>query len=184
METNGYSIQDLVADLRSGVSELADESKILSQVRPLVRRAALSNDSWLEKRFYVADPEQGFGVYLLHEERDHSLAIFAVSWLPNRGAPPHDLGTWAVLAGVDGPERNEFFERIDDGSRPGYAELKKVGEKVFRAGDVLAMRTGQIHSVWNDSDSVSISLHVYGRTSSTRGDSSLTSTSVPRRRSF
>ena len=163
METSGYSIQSLVTDLRRVVSDRADEPKILSQVRPLALRAALSKDSWLEKRFYVADPEQGFGVYLLHEEPDHSLAIFAVSWLPNRGAPPHDHGTWAVIAGVDGPERNELFERIDDGTRPGHAELKKVGEKVFRAGDVLAMRTGQIHSVWNDSDSVSVSLHMYGR---------------------
>ena len=144
METSGYTIQSLVTDLRRVVSDRVHEPEILSQVRPLALRAARSKDSWLDKRFYVVDPEQGFGVYLLHEERDHSLAILAVSWLPNRGTPPHDHGTWAVIAGVDGPERNEFFERIDDGSRPGYAELKKVGEKVFRAGDVLAMRTGQV----------------------------------------
>jgi predicted metal-dependent enzyme (double-stranded beta helix superfamily) len=163
METNGYSIQSLVTDLRRVVSEVADERKVLSQIRPLAQRAALSKDSWLERRFYAADPEQGFGVYLLHEEPDHSLAIFAVSWLPNRGAPPHDHGTWAVVAGVDGPERNEFFDRVDDRSRSGYAELKKIGEKVFHAGDVLAMRTGQIHGIWNDSDRVSVSLHIYGK---------------------
>ena len=105
MQTSGYSIQSLVADLRRVVSDCADESKILSQVRPLALRAALSKDSWLEKRFYAADPEQGFGVYPLHEELDHSLAIFAVSRLPNRGAPPHDHGTWADIAGDDGPEK-------------------------------------------------------------------------------
>jgi predicted metal-dependent enzyme (double-stranded beta helix superfamily) len=163
METNGYSILNLVTDLRRVVSEATDERSILSQVRPLAQRAALSKDSWLENRFYAANPEQGFGVYLLHEEPDHSLAIFAVSWLPNRGAPPHDHGTWAVVAGVDGPEKNEFFERQDDRTHVGYAELKKVGEKVFRVGDVLTMRTGQIHSIWNEGDSVSISLHIYGK---------------------
>ena len=163
METSGYSIQRLATDLRRVVSEAADERKILSEIRPLAHRAALSRDLWLEKRFYAADPEQGFGVYLLHEEADHSLAIFAVSWLPNRGAPPHDHGTWAIVASVDGPEKNEFFDRLDNGSRTGYAELKKVGEKVFHPGDVLAMRTGQIHSIWNDSDSVSVSLHIYGK---------------------
>ena len=135
----------------------------MSRVRPLARQAALSRDSWLEKRFYVANPEQGFGVYLLHEEGDHSLAVFAVSWLPHRGAPPHDHGTWAVVASVEGPEKNEFFERRDDRGRPGYAELEKVGEKVFDVGDVLAMRTGQIHSIWNESDAVSLSLHIYGK---------------------
>ena len=158
-----YSIASLVDDLRRIVAETPDEAEILSRARPLARRAALSKDTWLEKRFYTADPEQGFGVYLLHEEPDHSLAVFAVSWLPNRGAPPHDHGTWAIVAGVDGPEKNEFYERLDDRSRRGYAELKKIGEKVFGVGDVLAMRTGQVHSIWNESDAVSVSLHVYGR---------------------
>jgi len=163
METIGYSIPNLVTDLRRVVSGAADEGDILSGVRPLAQQAALSKDSWLEKRFYGANPEQGFGVYLLHEEGHHSLAVFAVSWLPHRGAPPHDHGTWAVIAGVDGPEKNEFFERRDDRSRPGYAELKKVGEKVFGVGDVLAVHTGQIHSIWNESETVSVSLHIYGK---------------------
>src|SRR5258707_9029956 len=144
MDSNRYSISKLTADLRAICAEFSDEKNIIGHVRPLARRAALSKNDWLEKRFFQASPDQGFGVYLLHEEPDHSLAVFAVSWLPARGTPPHDHGTWAVIAGVDGPEKNEFFERIDDGSRLGYAELKKVGEKVFRAGDVLAMRTGQV----------------------------------------
>jgi predicted metal-dependent enzyme (double-stranded beta helix superfamily) len=163
MATNAYSIEELVTDLRRIVSEVADERQVLSQVRPLALRAAMSKDSWLERRLYVADQEQGFGVYLLHEEPDHGLAIFAVSWLPDRGAPPHDHGTWAVVAGVDGPEKNEFFERVDDRSRAGYAELRKIGEKVFEAHDVLTMRTGAIHSIRNESDAVSISLHIYGK---------------------
>ena len=163
MELNGYSIQSLVEDLHRVVSEQSDEREILSRVRPLAQRAALSKGAWFEERFYSANPEQGFGVYLLHEERDHSLAIFAVSWLPSRGAPPHDHGTWAVVAGVEGPEKNEFFERVDDRSRSGHAELTKVGEKVFGVGEVLAMHTGQIHSIRNESDSISVSLHIYGR---------------------
>jgi len=62
MATSDYSIQRLVTDLRRVVSEVADEREIMSRVRPLAQRAALSKDSWLEKRFYTADPEQGFGV--------------------------------------------------------------------------------------------------------------------------
>lgn len=112
---------------------------------------------------YQADPGQGFGIHLLHEESDHTLAVFVVSWLPNRGTPPHDHGTWALVAGVDGPERNEFFERIDDRSRPGHAKLKQIGEKVFESGDVVAMPTGTIHSVWNETGKVTLSLHIYGK---------------------
>ena len=156
-------IEALVTHLKEVVSGAKDEPDILSGIRPLAQRAALASDSWMKKDFYKADIKQGFGVHLLHEEPDHSLAIFVVSWLPGRSAPPHDHGTWAVVAGVEGPEKNEFFERADDRTRPGYAELKKIGEKVFGVGEVLAMRTGQIHSITNESNGVSVSLHIYGK---------------------
>lgn len=163
MAATQYSIPELVADLKSICATCHDDREIISRVRPLAKRAAACKDLWLEKRFYEADQEQGFGVHLLHEEPDHTLAVFAISWLPNRGTPPHDHGTWAVVAGVDGSEKNEFFERVDDRSRPGYAELKKIGGKVFDVGEVVAMPRGAIHSVWNDTGAVTVSLHIYGK---------------------
>ena len=163
MSANGYSIARLVAEIEEVCARTNEERDILSALRPLARAAALSKASWLEDRMYHADAQQGFGVHLLHEKPDHTLAVFAVSWLPHRGAPPHDHGTWAVVAGVDGPEKNEFFERIDDRSRAGYAELKKIGEKVCGAGEVVALPAGMIHSVWNETDRVTVSLHIYGK---------------------
>lgn len=163
MDTGGYSVVNLVADLKKVCGQWTDEREILRAVRPLAHRAALAKDKWLEERMYNADPTHGFGVYLLHEEPGHALAVLAVSWLPHRGTPPHDHGTWGVVAAVDGPEKNEFFERIDDRSRPGHAELRKIGEKVCAPGDVVAMPRGVIHSVSNVTDAVSVSLHIYGK---------------------
>jgi predicted metal-dependent enzyme (double-stranded beta helix superfamily) len=163
MEADRYSISELANDVKRVCAESENEHQILSRLRPLARRAALSKSSWLEDRMYEADATQGFGVHLIHEEPDHTIAILALAWLPDRGAPPHDHGTWAVVAGVDGPEKNEFFERADDRSRPGHAELKKIGEKVCGVGDVVALPKGTIHSVWNETDKVSLSLHIYGK---------------------
>ncbi|MCM2252649.1 MAG: cysteine dioxygenase family protein [Ramlibacter sp.] len=163
MNTDTYSIPQLVTDLKNACAHATDEREIISAVRPLARRAARSKASWLQDRMYGVQADPGIGVYLLHEEPDHTLAILAVSWYPHRGAPPHDHGTWAVVAGVDGAEKNHFFERTDDRSRPGHAELRKVGEKVFQAGDVVAMPKGVIHSVSNETDVVTVSLHIYGK---------------------
>jgi predicted metal-dependent enzyme (double-stranded beta helix superfamily) len=163
METKPYLIEQLVADLRDVCADATGERDILSRGRPLARRAALSKAAWLTGHMYDTDSSQGFGVHLLHEDSDHALAIFAVSWLPDRGTPPHDHGTWAIVVGVDGPEKNEFYERVDDRSRSGYAELRKIGAKVFEPGEVVAMPTGTIHSVWNESSRVTLSLHIYGR---------------------
>jgi predicted metal-dependent enzyme (double-stranded beta helix superfamily) len=150
MKDDVTSLAQFVTDLRRITSEGRDEKQVLLALRPLVHRFALSG-TWLEPRYYKADTDQGVGVHVLHEEPDHTLAVFAASWLPGRGVPPHDHGTWAIVVGVDGREKNVFWERVDDRSRAGFAEVRQVGEKVFGPGDVLVMPAGMIHSVRNES---------------------------------
>lgn len=162
MKVADYGVDDFVGDLRAITARTDDPQGVIQQVRPLVARLA-TDRSWVRPEYYQAGEEQGFGVHLLHEEPDHTLAVFAVSWLPGRGAPPHNHGTWAVVAGVDGPELNTFWKRVDDGSREGYAEIVKAGEKVFRDGEVVSFLPDAIHSVDNTTDRVTLSLHVYGK---------------------
>ena len=162
METE-FNIERLVAELRAARAAAGGEHELLARVRVLARRAAMRRDDWLRPEMCVPDAEQGFGICVLHEEVDHQLAVFVASWLPNRGTPPHDHGTWAVVAGLEGTERNSFWTRMDDRSRPGYAETVKVDERTFGPGDVLVLPPGAIHSVWNDGDRISVSLHIYGR---------------------
>jgi predicted metal-dependent enzyme (double-stranded beta helix superfamily) len=157
-----YTLDQFVDEMRRAAAEATGEHETIAAIRPLVQRFALS-ESWRDPRHYRADPDQGFGAHLLHEEPDHRLAVFAASWLPGRGTPPHDHGTWVIVVGVDGTEKNFFFERSDDRARPGYAELRQVGEQVLGPGEVLAMPTGAIHAVINDSERVTLSLHVYGK---------------------
>ena len=156
-------IAGLVSELREARAAARSEHDLLARVRVLARRAAMCRDDWLRPEMCVPDAEQGFGICVLHEEVDHQLAVFVASWLPDRGTPPHDHGTWAVVAGLKGTERNSFWTRMDDGSRPGYAETVKVDERTFGPGDVLVLLPGAIHSVWNDGDRVAVSLHIYGR---------------------
>ena len=158
----GYGLSDFVGDLRAVTGGTRDDRVIIDRVRSLARELALSK-TWLDRRHYQCDAAQGFGVHLLHEEPDHTLWVIAASWLPGRGAPPHNHGTWAVVAGVDGPETNVFWTRLDDGSRPGYAEVRKQAELVFGPGDVVSCLPDSIHSVENRTDAVTVSLHVYGR---------------------
>ncbi|HXH13465.1 MAG TPA: cysteine dioxygenase family protein [Alphaproteobacteria bacterium] len=162
MAADPYTLPQFVQDLRRIAGQTAAPGDIIAHLRPLVQRLALSK-AWLQPRHFECDPEQGFGVHLLHEESDHTLAVFAIGWLPGRGAPPHNHGTWAVVAGVDGPEKNVFWKRLDDGSRPGYAELRKEGERSFGPGEVVAFLPDDIHSVTNETERVTVSLHVYGK---------------------
>ena len=162
MTATEYVLEDFVADLRRIVGASEDEAAILAQVQPLARRFA-GERSWLCEGMYSAEPAPGFGTTLLHAEVDHSLFMVVDSWLPGRGVPPHDHATWAVVVGVDGSERNIFWQRLDDATRPGYAELRRIGEQCISPGQTLAMPSGSIHSVINETPHTSLSFHVYGR---------------------
>ena len=157
-----YSLDAFVSDLRAAAAATRTSADTLARVRPLAVRLAAER-TWLRPEHYRTDPDQGFLLHLLHEEPNHDLAVMALAWLPGRGTPPHDHGTWAIVVGVDGEERNEYFRRVDDCTRPGHAELEKVSERVCGPGDVVQMLPGAIHRVTNIGPKVAVSLHVYGR---------------------
>ena len=128
---------------------------MITAVRPALLRLAQSG-SWRSPQLYECDADQGFGVTVLHEEPDRSLWLVAVAWLPGRGALPHNHGTWAVVAGVDGPERNILWRRR--GSR-----LERQSEETVGPGNVVGFLPQAIHSVTNESQRKTLSLHAYGR---------------------
>lgn len=157
-----YSLQQYVDDLRLISAEADDEDEIFRRLGPLALRL-VADSCWLQPKHYESDESQGFGVHLLHQEADHSLAVFAVNWLPGRGTPPHDHGTWAVIAGIEGVERNVRYQRVDDGRRAHYAELEVKKEFDADAGELVCIRSGGIHKVTNETDALTLSLHTYGR---------------------
>ena len=89
--------------------------------------------------------------------------MFASAYSAGRGFPPHDHGNWAVVAGVEGVETDTYWRRIDDGTREGYAKLEKGVVTRIAPGQASAMITGEIHSVVNETDETTISLHIYGK---------------------
>ena len=157
------TVDHLVDALREAREVATSEPDMLWRVRTIAERAVEGRAGWLRPSMCEPDPVQGFGVHVLHEEDNHDLAVMVASWLPQKGTPPHDHGTWAVVAGLEGTERNTAWMRLDDGMRESYAELLPCGDRLLEPGSVIAMRSGAVHSVRNDGDRISVSLHIYGR---------------------
>lgn len=160
-QANGL-IGEFVRQLRDIAAATTDERAIIQKVRPLARRLA-EDTGWVEPSFYECDEDQGFGITILHEEPDYSLLVEAIAWLPGRGVMPHDHQTWGVVVGLDGDEKNVNWERRDDGSRPGYADLAVRNVVIVRRGDALGFLPDDIHSVHNEGETASLSLHIYGK---------------------
>ena len=160
----GYSTKRLVADLRELRLRSATEAQVLDAVPDLAKRMVLNKHNWL--RPHMCEPAAAddgrAGVYTLHEEPDHSLAIFVVTWLPGDETPPHNHGTWAVIAGLEGHETNHWWLRTDDGKVPGYAKVQRAGKRRVDPASIVAMPGDAIHSLHNDSEAASITLHLYG----------------------
>jgi predicted metal-dependent enzyme (double-stranded beta helix superfamily) len=160
--TESYPLEQYINDLRSIVADTRDEDQIIGRVGPLAQRV-VADKSWLQPKHYETDEEQGFGVHLLHEEADHSLAVILVNWLPGKGTPPHDHGTWAVVVGIEGVEHNVRYKRLDDRTNPDYAELAVKQDMNASEGELVCVKTGGIHKVTNETERMTLSLHTYGR---------------------
>ena len=160
--TTSYTLDQYVRDLRTIAAQETDPVKITDLVAPLAKKFAQSPEL-RRSEYRECDDEQGFGVHMLHEEPNHDLAVFLVSWLPNRGTTPHNHKTWAVVVGIEGQEQEISYYRLDDGTTRGYADLTYSGEQVMTAGDIAHCYPEHIHTVRNVGKDISMSLHTYGR---------------------
>lgn len=68
---------------------------------------------------------------------------------PREPAPVHEHRAWYVLRVINGRERYTEYERLDDGMREGYAELRKGPTRLLAPGDVL-MTTGPVIHLHED----------------------------------
>ena len=157
-----YTLDAYIGELRRIVASETDPAAITTLVAPLARKFAQAVE-WSRPEYRACDPEQGFGVHLLHEEPDHALALFLIAWLPGRGTTPHNHKTWAVVVGLTGEEQETNYERLDRGETPGHAELAQRGAQIMRAGDVACCHPEHIHAVRNVGTDIAMSLHTYGR---------------------
>jgi predicted metal-dependent enzyme (double-stranded beta helix superfamily) len=84
---------------------------------------------------------------LLYEDPDHGFAINAVVRTAGRRGSAHDHGTMWVLYGVlDGTESLERFDRVDDGSVAGRAEIRLSSVTQGGAGKVDLVEPYAIHA--------------------------------------
>jgi len=154
----GYSVKALVADLRD-LRAGRDEAALLREAPELAKRLVLMKHNWLRPYMCVPDPALGDKptMFRLHEEPDHGLAVFVVALPPGQETPPHDHGTWAVIAGLEGHETSHTWERVE-----GTTNVRRIASQDIDPRTILSLPDGTIHSLHNDSGAVSVTLHLYG----------------------
>ena len=156
------AISELIIKMKQVCAATNEPNEILAAIAPAAKSLA-NNKNWIKSEYFECDEGQGMGITILNEEPDHSILVETVAWLPGRGVAPHDHQTWGVVVGIDGVEVNINWRRLDDGSNPNFAELETAEKREIRNGDVVPLLPDDIHSVRNEGETTSLSLHVYGR---------------------
>lgn len=117
--------------------------------------------------FQLADfpaPTQGLSVlYRLAQGPDRQPALYLQTGLAGDDTPPHNHGTWAVIAGVVGEEENILYERLDSGDRPGRGSVRPKGRFTVKPGTAIAFMPDEVHSIMLQGKEPAIHLHLYGK---------------------
>jgi predicted metal-dependent enzyme (double-stranded beta helix superfamily) len=90
---------------------------------------------------------EGHKNLMLYEDPDYNFVVNAVVRTPGRKGSVHDHAhAWTAYGVLDGTESLERFERLDDGSKEGYADVRMTGVTQGKGGSVDLVAPFDIHA--------------------------------------
>ena len=111
---------------------------------------------------FPVDAEHPAQVYRLSEDADGGFALYLSAGLAGKAQPPHDHTTWAVIAGVEGNERNELYrrEKTSDPARDALVHQRTVD---VASGSAVVLLPDDVHTIELVEGQDGRHLHFYGR---------------------
>ncbi|MFI0372836.1 cysteine dioxygenase [Actinomadura sp. 1N219] len=149
-------LDELVIAVRAAVARPADWRGTASHVADALREH-MPSPELLTPDQLTGEPGT-FRSHRLHVEPDGSFSMVAIVWQPGAVTLVHDHVTWCVFGTLTGVEYEDLYTLSEDGTA-----LIEVGSNHAPTGEVSGFAPpGDIHRVRNDSDTVAVSLHIYG----------------------
>jgi predicted metal-dependent enzyme (double-stranded beta helix superfamily) len=113
----------------------------------------------------VDEPAEDWYVAYRHDDPARSYSVQVFVWPPGSATRVHDHSSWGAFCCVVGSVFEERYERLDDGSLPYHARLKKLWRLEWSREDGIStvLPGGEgIHRVGNPTEEPAISVHLYG----------------------
>lgn len=164
------AIAQLISQVRATVQHGAVDRAALSAIETYLGRLAARPALWSDAEFPDPPPDSQQRRYMLHEEPDHSLALYLMVWRKGRRTPIHDHQTWACIAAVQGAETNDLYRCVSRDPAGGRGKVEPVGTREIRPGQSLSLLANDVHSVVIENDPLIRHLHLYGRALETLHD--------------
>jgi len=157
------AVASLIADVRSLTDAAPLDRETMARIRARILPLAARRELWGEAD-YPAPPEgERQNRYLVGQEGPEGISLYLNVLRRGKRIPPHNHTTWACVAAVEGTEHNILYDRLDDGSAAGKAEIRERETQAIAPGNAIAMLPDDIHSVEIRDDEIIRHLHFYGR---------------------
>jgi predicted metal-dependent enzyme (double-stranded beta helix superfamily) len=152
-------IEETRATLDAGNLDRARLDGIKQQLHALSQKKEL----WGEVDYPAPGEDERQNRFLVDQESPEGISLYLNVMRPGKKIPPHNHTTWACIAAVEGAEHNTLYDRHDNGSVEGKADVRPRDVVALKPGTALAMMPDDIHSVEIRGDEVIRHLHLYGR---------------------
>ncbi|HMA75144.1 MAG TPA: hypothetical protein VKP67_27190 [Xanthobacteraceae bacterium] len=139
------AFERFIADLRGLWAAESDDERRMKQAKPLLE--AFVTDPSVKVHSVQWPSTEGRKNLLLYVDPTYGFVINAVVRVPGRTGSVHDhADAWVLYGVLDGIESLERYERVDDGSRPGYAEVRLTSITTGSQGKVDLVPPYAIHA--------------------------------------
>lgn len=138
-------LQTFIDDLRAIWASETDTGRRMNQARPLLEGFVLNQQ--LQKLSETWPSTEGRKNLLLYVDFEYEFAINAVVRPPGRKGNVHDHAhAWVLYGILCGTESLERFERVDNGEREGFAQVRLQSVSNGSPGSVDLVKPGEIHA--------------------------------------
>ncbi len=137
-----------IGSTREVFSEEKDPARRWEKLAPLLRNL-LADDAVKEcsKHWPECAHKDRAENLLFYEDPDFGFVINGLTKAPRTRTQIHDHAhNWTLYGVLDGTETIMRYERVDDGSKPDYAEIRGVSKLRAGPGEVDLVRPWEIHA--------------------------------------
>jgi predicted metal-dependent enzyme (double-stranded beta helix superfamily) len=137
--------EKFIADLRAIWAGDAENQGRMEKAKPLLEQ--LVKDPGLKAHSAEWPSTEGYKNLLLYVDPEHNFVVNGVVRVPGRTGSVHDhADAWVLYGVLDGTESLERYDRVDDGSKPGYAEIRLASVSTGTQGKVDLVPPHAIHA--------------------------------------
>ena len=167
-ERRSRAILETINSIKSATKDSVDIDSLVAAKAHVIALAS-QRELFPDDEFPMPTGDLDERTVCIYSEPDGQYAMYVNLVAHGANSTPHDHGnSWAIISGIEGYEKQSFYECTSSDPANKTAELDKKADIIVKPDMAVTMLVGGIHSVEGVNPEPSMFLHCYGRTFETQ----------------